>query len=190
MYKQRYRNKTHAKVSKWLETMPESAMAKCPWCKEVKDMVAFFNTRKRKPGKVCNQCLAARRHKRRMETRPEYAAKYKARMESKARRNQYVEYLNSSEWADLRIRYWEEGEFRECFACSLPWKRIYGQNIQIHHMTYERFGSELLTDVVPMCSDCHRDLTKAWRTLGKGEVRQGYTLEGLTRKFRELKKIN
>lgn len=60
----------------------------------------------------------------------------------------YKEYLKSDEWEDKRnavLAYW--GFI--CALCSSP------KNVQVHHRTYDRVYHELMTDLIPLCENCH-----------------------------------
>lgn len=70
----------------------------------------------------------------------------------KQRRVDYATFINSAEWAAIRVRLWEQ-QGRFCAACGST------LNLHVHHMTYERFGgAELLTDLVGLCSVCHETI--------------------------------
>lgn len=60
----------------------------------------------------------------------------------------YPHYLRSARWADKRREYQESGLPQDCFCGET-------EGIQLHHMTYERVGEELLTDLTPVCPPCH-----------------------------------
>lgn len=60
----------------------------------------------------------------------------------------YDQYLLSPEWRDLRERVFDRSDGR-CEGC---------RNLnatQVHHLTYERVGAELLFDLVAVCDECH-----------------------------------
>lgn len=60
----------------------------------------------------------------------------------------YAEYLRSPAWSDVKRRY---------RASDLPQVCVCGETtVQLHHKTYERVGEEALTDLAPLCGDCHR----------------------------------
>lgn len=60
----------------------------------------------------------------------------------------YPRYLQSMRWKRFRaIIMICSG--RCCADCGG------GQATEVHHLTYARLGSELLTDVVPLCRACH-----------------------------------
>lgn len=60
----------------------------------------------------------------------------------------YVNYLKSKHWQMLRSRL--VGVNRRCAKCSKQ-----TSNIQLHHLTYERLGHELDSDLIPLCNSCH-----------------------------------
>jgi hypothetical protein len=61
----------------------------------------------------------------------------------------YENYLHSAEWITLRTRIVEKrGAW--CEQCGSTGR------IELHHLTYERLGHELESDVRLLCFDCHR----------------------------------
>ncbi len=56
-------------------------------------------------------------------------------------------YLKSAQWATLRKLVLERDEFRcvKCFAAA----------DHVHHLTYERWQNEELSDLVSLCRGCH-----------------------------------
>lgn len=63
----------------------------------------------------------------------------------------YDTYLRSPHWQDVRRRYWGSEEphlAKECICGET-------ENLQLHHMTYERVGRERLEDLTPLCPTCH-----------------------------------
>jgi hypothetical protein len=63
----------------------------------------------------------------------------------------YDEYLASDHWHDVRRRYQESQMPQKCLRCR---SKFY----ELHHMTYERLGAEVLTDLAPLCRFCHEKL--------------------------------
>lgn len=61
----------------------------------------------------------------------------------------YAQYLRSEHWANLKRRYRESRLPQACLGCGDP-------RFQMHHRTYTRLGHELLTDLMPLCGDCHQ----------------------------------
>jgi 5-methylcytosine-specific restriction endonuclease McrA len=67
----------------------------------------------------------------------------------------YREYLKSKAWKAKRAKV----IFRDGGQCqSVRAKRKCGSRhkIEVHHLTYERFGRERLSDLVCLCEDCHK----------------------------------
>ena len=60
----------------------------------------------------------------------------------------YLSYLQSPEWQQLRTRAMAHYG-GSCVICNSR------DNLQVHHRTYERLGQELITDVTVLCDRCH-----------------------------------
>jgi 5-methylcytosine-specific restriction endonuclease McrA len=60
----------------------------------------------------------------------------------------YEKYLGSNEWSSIRRRVLARDSHRcqQCGATSV---------LQIHHLTYERRGRELLSELTVLCDNCH-----------------------------------
>ena len=58
----------------------------------------------------------------------------------------YQQYLNSKEWARKK----KEVLSRDYYCCQLC-----GENLNVHHLTYNRVGDEALFDLVTFCRSCH-----------------------------------
>ena len=59
------------------------------------------------------------------------------------------QYLQSPEWKALKqAKLWRAGN--KCQLCKST------TNLHLHHLTYDRLGNELLTDLVLLCSVCHQ----------------------------------
>lgn len=64
----------------------------------------------------------------------------------------YGEYMASEEWAAKRAMFFADTSLpKVCMGCGSP-------DVDLHHLTYDRLGWELLTDLAPFCRDCHRKL--------------------------------
>jgi hypothetical protein len=59
----------------------------------------------------------------------------------------YAEYLGSPHWQNVRRRYRESWLPQECICGD--------DDVQLHHMTYDRVGEERLEDLTPLCRTCH-----------------------------------
>ena len=61
----------------------------------------------------------------------------------------YEAYLASPHWKEFRVRYAkDENQRHYCLHCK-------DVNYILHHITYERLGEELITDVMSLCPKCH-----------------------------------
>lgn len=76
----------------------------------------------------------------------------------------YKDYMRSRKWAQFRQRALAHYG-KKCFACG-----TFRGPIQIHHLTYIRFGREQLRDVRPLCQACHREVTRLHWKMGKRKV--------------------
>lgn len=59
----------------------------------------------------------------------------------------YFDYLKSPQWQENRKKVLS----RDKWTCQ----RCGGNGSDVHHITYERFGRERLSDLVTLCRDCH-----------------------------------
>lgn len=62
----------------------------------------------------------------------------------------YGEYLRTPEWRTTRAG----ALLRAGWRCSLD--VTHGDDLDVHHRTYERLGAELAADLVVLCRPCHR----------------------------------
>lgn len=60
----------------------------------------------------------------------------------------YKEYLQTDHWLSLRYQTLKIAGFR-CQLCNKS------GSLQVHHRTYERRGSEEVSDLISLCPDCH-----------------------------------
>jgi predicted restriction endonuclease len=61
----------------------------------------------------------------------------------------YAEYLQSAHWQTFRLKVLEFYGHK-CMLCGAD-----DVPLEIHHNDYSRLGGELLTDVLPLCGECH-----------------------------------
>lgn len=65
----------------------------------------------------------------------------------------YQDYIRSQHWQDMRRRFYASGAYKGCCWCcgrrNVP--------LEIHHRTYKRMGHELISDLVALCRECHRE---------------------------------
>ena len=66
------------------------------------------------------------------------------------RQLEYREYLLSDHWAQFKARILNKRgpQCEQCGTAKGP--------IDVHHLTYERLGQELVTDVEVLCRNCHQ----------------------------------
>lgn len=64
----------------------------------------------------------------------------------------YDTYMSSKEWYNLKGRHKAAGLASQCLSCSRTDK------LTLHHRTYKRFGNEDLTDLIPLCWECHKSV--------------------------------
>lgn len=66
----------------------------------------------------------------------------------KKSRKDYGAYINSYAWqAKRRQRIFMDGAM--CVRCKAR------HDLEVHHLTYRRFGSERLSDLITLCHRCH-----------------------------------
>jgi len=64
---------------------------------------------------------------------------------------EYEAYLRSAVWRERRNAILARASGR-CELCEIS------DAVQVHHLTYIRLGSELLTDLLAVCANCHESL--------------------------------
>jgi len=71
----------------------------------------------------------------------------------------YQRVLHSRRWRDLKWRRIRIAKFRCEGSCGYVYNGRYARgavrHFELHHVTYERLGRELLTDVRILCPTCH-----------------------------------
>lgn len=66
-------------------------------------------------------------------------------------KEEYKEYLQSEDWRLIRVKRLRADNFT-CQKCGSK------QNLQVHHLTYERVGCECIKDLITLCKDCHSEV--------------------------------
>ena len=74
----------------------------------------------------------------------------------KSWQDRYDIYLSSERWLRKRAKILER-DHHLCQSC------LENKATEVHHLTYERVGCELLQDLVSLCKDCHRAITRMRR---------------------------
>jgi 5-methylcytosine-specific restriction endonuclease McrA len=94
----------------------------------------------------------------------------------------YKNYIKSPAWQKKR---------QECFAIHGKRCKACGRAngpIHVHHMDYSRLGRESArTDLIPLCMDCHRSVTKIYRSNRRRGLRR-VTIEYVKAKRRLIEK--
>ncbi len=60
-------------------------------------------------------------------------------------------YLASSQWKTIRTKVLTRDHY-QCQLCN------YTESLEVHHITYERFTNEDISDLVTLCRDCHQSI--------------------------------
>lgn len=82
-------------------------------------------------------------------------------------KEEYQKYLNSPHWQKIRQAVFKEYGHR-CDHCGSP------KNLHIHHITYEHLGEEEISDLVPLCEDCHKRLHDPFDSIDYLMLAEGY----------------
>ena len=89
-------------------------------------------------------------------------------------KQQYAEYLRSDHWREVR-----EIKLRSAnFICELCDGRVGDGRLDVHHLSYERLGHEMESDLQVLCRPCHKRVHSAWykpKNKGTGEEEGGFT---------------
>ncbi len=72
--------------------------------------------------------------------------------ESLTQEQQYAEYIASPAWRRLRQAALEAAG-SQCQQCGVS---KWSATLEVHHLTYERFKHERLSDLVVLCESCHK----------------------------------
>lgn len=79
-------------------------------------------------------------------------------------------YLRSKHWRRLRAKVAQ----RAGYTCERKGCIAYGDNLDVHHKTYERIGHERLDDLVYLCRPDHRWVESGhWIVLKSGQLLDG-----------------
>lgn len=91
----------------------------------------------------------------------------------------YKAYIAGPRWKAKCDQYWE-AKGRWCKACKATNKALH-----VHHMSYDNFTYEPLTDLMGLCYDCHREVHKRHRASGRTKNLRAVTLEYVREKTLE-----
>ena len=62
------------------------------------------------------------------------------------------QYLKSPEWKALKSKVLNRDNYT-CQSCNTN-----GISLEVHHITYQNFGNENLSDLVSLCRNCHQSI--------------------------------
>jgi hypothetical protein len=82
----------------------------------------------------------------------------------------YAEYLNSPEWKQRR----QESLRRAKYTCARCGRIKPAAQLHVHHLTYERLGNELPSDLQVVCLVCHREADEERKAAGPTARPEGY----------------
>lgn len=85
----------------------------------------------------------------------------------KRRRNsrEYNAHLNSDKWKAIAEQTQKRDGYR-CRDCGTQ------AHLHVHHLTYDRFGNELLQDLKTLCKECHAKEHRRLRALKRARTRK------------------
>lgn len=83
----------------------------------------------------------------------------------------YLRYLDSRQWQEVKRAYWFSGRPKECWACGKRWE-LGAKGFNFHHISYKNLYRETPEDLVLLCAPHHQDYEKK-----KGDFNSQYTLE-------------
>lgn len=111
---------------------PETLAALQPFDEELRD--SLFNQR------LASQAVSNR------QKAEDIAAQAQRTLE--ARKQQYAEYLKSERWRQKRRQVidYQKGTCRGCLSAPIE---------EVHHLSYDNIGDELLFQLVGLCRPCH-----------------------------------
>ncbi len=110
--------------------------------------------------------MRPKRKTRRYASRAEFFADRQQNFEARLAAlgfDSYAEYLASPHWQEFKQRYREEYGAVRCASCHDP-------KYELHHKTYDRLGAERISDVIPLCRQCH-EVVHTGVNLGVGNLR-------------------
>jgi len=67
-------------------------------------------------------------------------------------KEEYQTYINSRQWKNKRAMALERAGYK-CQRCGFS---KWSKKLEVHHLTYDRFGNEIPEDLMVLCEDCHK----------------------------------
>ena len=98
-----------------------------------------------------------------------------------ANKEEYKAYLKSPEWQATRRKVFKLYGYR-CDQCGSA------KNLHIHHITYENLGEEQISDLVPLCEECHKKLHDPKDSIDYLFLAEGYAYAELDSEDEKIKR--
>jgi hypothetical protein len=76
----------------------------------------------------------------------------------------YLRYLDSRQWQEVKRAYWLSGRPKECWACGKKWE-LGARGFNFHHVSYKNLYRETPEDLVLLCNYHHEKLEKDWKSV-------------------------
>lgn len=96
-------------------------------------------------------------------------------------KEEYQAYLKSPHWQAIRRKVFKEYGHR-CDHCGSS------KNLHIHHITYKNLGEEEISDLVPLCEDCHKRLHNPFDSIDYLMLAEGYAYGELDSEDEKIRK--
>jgi 5-methylcytosine-specific restriction endonuclease McrA len=84
-----------------------------------------------------------------LEAQPKANVPSSARATAFDQSAEYKKYIGSAKWRNIRNALFKM-RGKKCEACGFG-----SASLEVHHLTYERFGNENLADLKILCKPCH-----------------------------------
>jgi hypothetical protein len=78
------------------------------------------------------------------------------------RRQNYLRYLDSTQWQSKKRDYWLSQRPHCCWVCDKPWT-LNAKGFNFHHASYQNLFDEPLDDLVLLCREHHEAIEEAWK---------------------------
>lgn len=75
----------------------------------------------------------------------------------------YLRYLDSRQWQEVKRSYWLSNRPNECWACGKKYD-YKSQSFNFHHLTYKNLYRERPEDLMLLCANHHRELELSWKS--------------------------
>ena len=87
----------------------------------------------------------------------------------------YAKYINSSKWKKKRKRKLKQVGYK-CERCGYT---RYSRRLEVHHLHYDSFKNERMSDLEVLCSDCHKKADREREDDKTREIEMSRYMSGL-----------